>query len=114
MNRDLSPLAAAARLAGRRGRVVLHSARDDDGLGTATYVAADPVATLEVRGASLLERDRRGGVVRQWDADPITAIEAFARAHGADLRAAVPALTAPAVIGYFGYELGAVIEPSAG
>jgi para-aminobenzoate synthetase component I len=108
------PLAAAARLAGRRGRVVLHSARDDDGLGQATYVGADPIATLEVRGRQVIERDRRGGVVkeREGGGDPLVAIEAFARAHGADLRMAVPTLVAPAVIGYVGYEVGQAIEPS--
>ena len=39
---SLSPLDAAARLAGRRGRVLLHAARDDDGLGRCSFAAAEP------------------------------------------------------------------------
>jgi para-aminobenzoate synthetase component 1 len=114
-----APLVAAARLAGRRGRVVLHSARDDDGLGHATYVTADPVASIEARGRTLIERDARGAVHRQWVGDPLIAIEKFARAHGAALAAPVPVVVAPQVIGYVGYDLGRAIEhlpggPSAG
>ena len=38
------PLDGAARLAGQRGRVLLHSARDDDGLGRWSFAAANPTA----------------------------------------------------------------------
>jgi para-aminobenzoate synthetase component I len=106
---ELTPLRAAARLAGRRGRVVLHSGRDDDGLGGASYVGAEPVASLAARGRILVERDARGDVRRRWEGDPIAAAEEFARAHGADLAAPVGE-AAPAVVGYFGYDLGRAIE----
>ncbi len=43
---SLVPVEAAARLAGRRGRVLLDSGRDDDGCGAWSFLAADPVATL--------------------------------------------------------------------
>ena len=54
--------AAAARLAGRRGRVLLHGGRDDDGCGRWSLVACEPEASLECRGRDLLRRDAAGRV----------------------------------------------------
>ena len=88
----------------------MHSARDDDGLGRATHVAAEPVASLEARGRALAMRDAAGAVVRRWDGDPLAAAEAFARDHGADLAAPVAPGAAPRVIGCFAYDLGRAIE----
>ena len=93
---DVPPLDAAARLAGRRGRVVLHSGRDDDGLGLATLVAAEPIASLEARGRTVIERDADGRVAREHDGDPLAAAETFASGR--------------TVIGFFGYDLGRAIE----
>ena len=113
----LSPLEAAARLAGRRGRVLLDSGRDDDGCGAWSFLAADPVATLEVRGARIVERDGEGRVVRDAAGDVLAAIDGFARAHGASLSA--PAARGPRdggddprprVLGFLGYDLGRAIE----
>ena len=113
----LDPVTAAARLAGRRGRVVLHSARDDDGLGAWSFVASDPIASLETRGRQILVRGGAAEVVAAWEGDPLDAIERFAREHGADLRppstASPPPPTAtprPRVIGWLGYDLGRAIE----
>ncbi|MBV8760866.1 MAG: hypothetical protein JO257_26465, partial [Deltaproteobacteria bacterium] len=50
----------AARLAGQRGRILLHSGRDDDGLGTWSFAAAEPRATLMARGTSIVRLDERG------------------------------------------------------
>lgn len=108
-----SPLAAAARLAGRRGRVLLHSARNDDGLGTRSFVAADPSATLIARGRSLVRLDRSGSEVEHFTADPLVAAEAFLREHGCTLNRALTASAAapePRVIGYLGYDLARVVE----
>ena len=66
----LSPLAAAARLADRRGRVLLHSARDDDGLGAWSFAAAEPTATLIARGHSLLRLDAQGRAAQRFTGDP--------------------------------------------
>ena len=55
--------------------MLLHSGRDDDGLGTRSFVAADPSATLIARGRSLVRLDRlghevaRGGVIDWVRAD---------------------------------------------
>ncbi|MCB9562083.1 MAG: hypothetical protein H6708_16895 [Kofleriaceae bacterium] len=114
------PLAACAALAGRRGRVLLHSGRDDDGRGRWSFVAADPVATIEAHGHHVIERDRAGRIVREVDGDPLDELEAFAARHGADLRdgdgdRAAPgddggaAAPEPRVIGLLGYELGASV-----
>src|SRR5690606_15718904 len=78
----LSPLAACARLAGRRGRVLLHSARDDDGLGTWSFCAAEPIATLIGRGRSLVRLDEKGRPAERFTGDPFEAVEAFLAEHG--------------------------------
>jgi para-aminobenzoate synthetase component 1 len=105
-----SPLDAAARLAGRRGRVLLESARDDDGLGAWSFAAAEPSATLIARGRSLVELDRRGDPVRRFTGDPFDAAEAFLAAHGCTLGAARGGDPEPRVIGFFGYDLARVVE----
>jgi para-aminobenzoate synthetase component 1 len=110
------PLAAAARLAGCRCRVVLHSGRDDDDLGDTTFVTADPTATIEAYGRHIVRRDAAGRVARAWDGDPLDAVEAFAREHGAGIGKPPPRHPTPTVIGFFGYDLGRAIEalPRAG
>jgi para-aminobenzoate synthetase component 1 len=111
MTAALSPIAAAARLAGCRGRVLLHSARDDDGLGTSSFVAAEPTATLIGRGRSLVLLDEKGRPARRFTADPFEAAEAFLAEHGCTLEpAAGDAAPEPRVIGFFGYDLARVIE----
>ena len=79
------PIAAAAALAGRPGRVLLHSGRDDDERGRWSFVACDPVETIAGRDLDELER--------------------FAARHGADLRdTGAGAPPEPRVIGTLGYE----------
>ncbi len=109
------PLEAAAQLAGRRGRVLLHSARDDDGLGRWSFVAAEPRATLIANGRSLVELDAAGRPARRFTADPFEAAEAFLAQHGCTLgdRARAEDRDAPPeprVIGYLGYDLARVVE----
>ncbi|MEJ7600508.1 MAG: anthranilate synthase component I family protein [Kofleriaceae bacterium] len=102
-------LEAAARLAGCRGRVVLHSGRDDDGLGRWSFVAAEPIATLIANGHSLVELDREGRPARRFTGDPIAAAETFLTTHGCSL-APSTGPPEPRVIGYLGYDLARVIE----
>jgi para-aminobenzoate synthetase component 1 len=109
-----SPLAAAACLAGQRGRVVLHSARDDDGLGRCSFVAAAPAATLIGRGHSLVVLDASGRPTRRFTGDPLTAAEAFLAEHGCTLEPRGDAAPEPRVIGYLGYDLARMIEPLPG
>ena len=104
------PLDGAARLAGQRGRVLLHSARDDDGLGRWSFAAANPSATLIARGRSLVELGPTGAPVRRFSGDPFTAAEAFLATHGCTLENAGDAPPVPKVIGYFGYELARIVE----
>jgi para-aminobenzoate synthetase component 1 len=106
----LSPLPAAARLAGRRGRVVLHSARDDDGLGRCSFVAAEPSATLIARGHSLVVLDQDGRPAKRFTGDPLDAAEAFLAEHGCTLEPRAAGAPEPRVIGYLGYDLARVIE----
>ncbi len=113
----LEPLAAAAALAASPGRVVLHSGRDDDGLGAWSFVAAAPVATFAIRAGVATVRDR-GGAVRPAEAgaaaEPLAALAGFLAAHGAALDDVGPAAVAggpwPRVMGYLGYDLGRLIE----
>lgn len=104
------PVAACARLVGRRGRVLLHSARDDDSLGTWSFVAAEPSETLIVRGRSVLRLDARGRPLWRASADPIDAINRFLQDHGAGLELPATEKPTPRVLGYLGYDLGRAIE----
>lgn len=108
----LAPLEGAARLAGLRGRVLLHSGRDDDGLGRWSFAAAEPVATLIGRGHSLVELDANGRPARRFTADPLEAAEAFLATHGCTLgTVGTPgAPPMPRVIGFLGYDLARVVE----
>jgi para-aminobenzoate synthetase component 1 len=108
-----SPIAAAARLAGRRGRVLLHSTRDADQLGAWSFVMAEPSATLIGRGRSLVRLDNDGRPVERFTADPFDATEAFLAEHGCTLAGAVAGAStppAPRVIGCFSYDLARVVE----
>src|SRR5258705_13277624 len=98
-----APLEVAARLAGCRGRVLLHSARDDDGLGRWSFAAAEPRATLIARGRSVVVLDETGRPIRRFTADPFDAAEAFLVEHGCTL-AASAGPPEPRVIGYLGYD----------
>ena len=104
-----SPLDVAARLAGRRGRVLLHSARDDDGLGRWSFCGAEPTATLIARGHSVVVLDADGRPARRFTADPLVAIEEFLAEHECTLgpQSGPPE---PRVIGFLGYDLARVIE----
>jgi para-aminobenzoate synthetase component 1 len=109
---DSSPLDVAARLAGCRGRVLLHSARDDDGLGRWSFAAAEPRATLIARGRSIVRLDEAGRPARRFTADPFDAVQDFLAEHGCRLEpAAAAAAPVPRVIGFFGYELARVLSP---
>ncbi|HEY0250943.1 MAG TPA: chorismate-binding protein, partial [Kofleriaceae bacterium] len=105
----MTPIDLAARLAGTRGRVLLHSGRDDDGLGKHSFVTAMPSAVLMSRGRSLVRLDAQGRAVKRWTEDPFAAVEAFLAEHGCTttLTSGAPA---PRVIGYFAYDLARVIE----
>ncbi len=92
----MNALEAAARLAGRPGRVLLHSSRDDDGLGRTSFVASDPVQTVEARGRRVVVRDAEGRAVVDTDADPFDVLEELTATRTA--------------IGYLGYDLGRTIE----
>ena len=109
----MDPIAAAARLAGKRGRVLLHSARDDDGLGRWSFATAMPSATLIGRGRSLVRLDANGRAVHRFTADPFITVEAFLAEHDCIAEGALGATgapPAPRVIGYFGYDLARIVE----
>jgi anthranilate/para-aminobenzoate synthase component I len=105
----LSPLDAAARLAGRRGRVLWHSERDDDG-DPCSFVAAEPHATLIARGHSLVVLDATGRPVRRFTDDPLDAAEAFLAEHDCRLEPAGDRVCQPRVVGYLGYNLARVVD----
>ena len=108
--RSLTPLVAAARLAGRRGRILLHSARDDDGLGDWSFAAAEPRATLIARGRSLVRLDEQGRPSARFTGDPFAAAEAFLAEFGCTLGPRGEGPPDVRVIGYFGYDLARVVE----
>jgi len=106
---DSAPLGAAARLVGHRGRVLLHSGRDDDHCGRWSFVSCEPSVTLEARGDELTIRDRCGQPIERRRGDPLAALEEMLRAAGGD---AVDSRQGPVptAIGYLGYDLGRTIE----
>ncbi|HET7499508.1 MAG TPA: anthranilate synthase component I family protein, partial [Kofleriaceae bacterium] len=93
---------------------VLHSARNDDGLGRWSFVAAEPHATLIARGRSLVLLDAAGRPARRFTGDPFAATEAFLADHGATREPRGDAPPEPRVIGYLGYDLARVVEPLPG
>jgi para-aminobenzoate synthetase component 1 len=103
------PVEVAARLAGCRGRVLLHSARDDDGLGRWSFCTAEPKATLIARGHSIVLLDHNGRPAKRFTADPFEAAEAFLAEHGCTI-APESGPPEPRVIGFFGYDLARVVE----
>ncbi len=104
-----TPVAAAARLAGRRGRVLLHSGRDDDHCGRFSFVACEPTLSLESRGRELIVRDRDGAALEHRYGDPLTALDRMIR--DADVEPEAPGRPpVPVAIGYLGYDLGRTIE----
>jgi para-aminobenzoate synthetase component 1 len=107
---DLSPVAAAARLVQHRGRVLLHSARDDDGLGSWSFATARPTATLIARGHSLLRLDEQGRPTQRFTGDPFEAAEAFLAEHDCTLGPRRDAPPDVRVIGFFGYDLARIVE----
>jgi para-aminobenzoate synthetase component I len=107
---ELTPIAAVSRLARRRGRVLLHSARDDDGLGAWSFAAAEPTATLIARGHSLVRLDEHGRPAQRFTGDPFEAAEAFLAEHGCSLEPRGEGPPDVRVIGYLGYDLARVVE----
>lgn len=101
----MNPVAAAARLAGRRGRVLLHSGRDDDGCGRWSFVACEPIRSIEAWGRAIVVRDAAGDVEQRYDGDPFDALDRYARSEQTSGEWPVPR-----AIGYLGYDLGRTIE----
>ncbi len=102
-------IAVAARMAGRRARVLLHSGRDDDGCGRYSFAACEPVRSLQAWGDTLLERDHAGVIVRQQRGDVLTAVANLV-ASAARIAPPAPGVPVPLAIGYLGYELGWQLE----
>jgi para-aminobenzoate synthetase component 1 len=90
--------------------VLLHSGRDDDGLGAWSFAAAEPKATLMARGRSRVRLDENGRPAQRFTGDPFEAAEAFLAEHGCVLEPRADAPPEARVIGYFGYDLARVIE----
>ena len=102
------PVAAAARMAGCRGRVLLHSGRDDDGCGRWSFATCAPERTIEARGRTVTIRDARGAIVERGQADPLQLLEREVdRATAGQPTSSAPL---PVAIGYLGYDLGRTIE----
>ncbi len=90
--------------------MLLHSARDDDGLGAWSFAAAEPRATLIARGRSIVRLDETGRPTARFTADPFEAADAFLAEHGCTLGPRVDGPPDVRVIGYFGYDLARVVE----
>ena len=101
----MTAIEAAARLAGRRGRVLLHSGEDGDDCGRYSFVSSEPAWTVEARGDSVVVRDRTGAVESEFRGDPLAAVDELSRACAATGHPAHPI-----AIGYLGYGYGRVLH----
>ncbi len=101
------PLAWATRLPVGSGRAILLSGRNDDGLGQWSFVTARPSATLVMHGAAYQIIDVDGGVVAEGTGDVADVVEQFVAASAWPTSDADPL---PYVMGYLGYEAGALLE----
>ncbi|MEM9492200.1 MAG: hypothetical protein AAGC55_23840, partial [Myxococcota bacterium] len=101
---DRDPLAVAARLSGRPGRVLLHSGRDDDGCGMWSFLACEPVRVIRAHGREITVEDHEGGAVWTGEGDPLAILDEAIAEHCAGWPRDI-AGPVPTVIGYLGYEL---------
>lgn len=106
-----APRVAAARLIGRRGRVLLHSGRDDDGCGAWSFAACEPVAAIAAWGRRVAILGADGAVREHSRGDPFDILERLVAEHCADWIDVLDG-PVPVAMGYLGYDLGAVIERS--
>ena len=105
----MKPLAWMARLPVGSGRAVLMSGRNDDGLGQWSFVSARPSLTLFVHGTAFQIVDGDGLVTADGHGDSATVVQQFVAASAWPTLAADDA-PLPSVIGYLGYEAGAMLE----
>lgn len=99
----LDPAAAAARLRGRPGLALLDSAMRHDTLGRHSYLAADPFATVRVRGGQAF---RNGTPV---PGAPLDALRAVLAPYRTEPAPDLPPFQGGA-IGYVAYDFGASLE----
>lgn len=103
-------LGVAKRLRAHRGLALLHSARDDDGCGQRSFVACEPVQSIEARGRTISLYDRSGMVRDQFDGDPLDILQELVAEHtrrwGEDIVGPVPV-----AIGYLGFDAARQFEP---
>ncbi len=104
----MKPLAWAARLPVGSGRAILLSGRNDDGLGQWSFVSARPSATLFVHGTAFQIVNADGNVVADGHGDVADLVEQFVTASA--WPDGVDPDPIPSVMGYLGYEAGAMLE----
>lgn len=103
-------LGVAKRLRAHRGVALLHSARNDDGCGQRSFVACEPVQSIEARGRIISLYDRSGMVREQFEGDPLEVLQELVQEHtrrwGEDIVGPVPV-----AIGYLGFDSARLLEP---
>ncbi len=98
------PLRVAARLGKRRGVVLLHSGRNDDGCGRWSFVACEPVQAIAARGRIIEIYDRTGALRQNFEDDPLEALQALIAEHSVGWTDALSG-PVPVAMGYLGYDL---------
>ena len=103
-------LGVATRLRRHRGVALLHSARQDNGCGRWSFVACEPVRSIEAHGRVISLYDRSGMVRERFDGDPLEVLQELVQEHtrrwSDDIAGPVPV-----AIGYIGYDLARVLQP---
>ncbi|HWR39310.1 MAG TPA: aminodeoxychorismate synthase component I [Patescibacteria group bacterium] len=109
--REISTILPAAAVfalfAGEPGSVFLDSAKDSYGMGRYSFIASDPFLTLRCKGRQVILEDSSGR--QETEDDPFGVLQRLLNRYRMEKVAGLPPFTG-GVIGYFGYDLGYLLE----
>jgi para-aminobenzoate synthetase component 1 len=103
-------LGVANRLRGRRGHILLQSVRDDDDCGRWSFVACDPVHSIEAHGDTVSLYDRSGVVRDRFTGNPLELLDEMLREHTRRWTDEI-AGPVPVAMGFLGYDIGRLTVP---
>ena len=104
---DVPAEAVFALFAAETGSVFLDSAKDSYGMGRYSFIARDPFLTFRCKGQQIELQDAQG--CRKLSGDPFAVLQDLLKFYRTEKIAGLPPLTG-GVIGYFGYDLGYLLE----
>ena len=103
--------AVFALYAAEPGSVFLDSAKDSYGMGRYSFIARDPFLTFQCKGRRVQLQDQAG--TRELEDQPFDVLQGLLQKYQTEKIAGLPPFTG-GVIGYFGYDLGQLLEDMPG